>query len=130
MINPIIKIIVDLIKDGSCWGVVFSISSTTKIMSVAETSCNWSSAKTWCSNYGSGWYLPSATELSYIYDQTSTINSTLSAHSFTTQKKKEYWSSTEDKYNYKEARVLSFVAGGSYFVDKSKSCRVRAVLAF
>ena len=120
----------DLIKDGSCWGVVFSISSTTKIMSVAETSCNWSSAKTWCSNYGSGWYLPSATELSYIYDQTSTINSTLSAHSFTTLGEKEYWSSTEDKYNYKEARVFGFLSGGSYFVDKSKSYRVRAVLAF
>jgi Leucine-rich repeat (LRR) protein len=120
----------DLIKDGSCWGVVFSISSTTKIMSIAETSCNWNSAETWCSNYGSGWYLPSAEELRDIYDQISTINSTLSAHSFTTIGTKEYWSSTEDKYNYKEARVLSFSAGGSYYTDKSKSCRVRAVLAF
>ena len=32
----------DLIKDGSCWGVVFSIGSATKIVSVEETSLRWS----------------------------------------------------------------------------------------
>ena len=118
----------DLIKDGSCWGVVFSGSSVTKIVSVKETSQSWDSAKTWCSNYGTGWYLPSLDELRVVYNNKSTINSTLSAGGYTTLGTSSYWSSTEGSSYY--AYRLNFSYGDSSSSSKSNTFNVRAVLVF
>ena len=111
-------------------GIVFHFDATeTKIVSVTETKANWYNAKTWCSNYGTGWYLPSKDELQMIYVIKSTIDSTLSANGYTTFAGDCYWSSTEhshDDYAY----ILSFKYYVSNYIFKSSVCYVRAILAF
>lgn len=112
-------------------GVVFDLGDTvTKIVSVTETKANWSGAKTWCSNYGTGWYLPAIDELKMIYYNKSTINSTLSANGYTTFGGEWYWSSTEYDNNYAYAYGLDFSSGGSGDTTKYYTGYVRAVLAF
>ena len=112
-------------------GVVFDLGDTvTKIVSVTETKANWSGAKTWCSNYGTGWYLPAIDELKMIYYNKSTINSTLSANGYTTFGGEWYWSSTEYDVNYAYAYGLDFSSGGSGNTTKYYTGNVRAVLAF
>ena len=132
--------------------------SVGKMVSVAETSTSWglygattgatnaddgmknvntmkskgyfnsSSAFTWCANYGTDWYLPALNELKAIYNNKSTINSTLSARGYTTFGTSYYWSSTED-YNYR-AYILKFSDGNSGSYSKDETNKVRAVLAF
>ena len=100
-----------------------------KMVSVIETSQTWDNAKTWCSNYGTGWYLPSLDELRVIYNQKSAINSTLSAGGYTTLGTGYYWSSTEGSYG--TAYPLHFsngISNGNYY--KGDTYDVRAVLAF
>ena len=129
-----------------------------KIVSVAETSTSWgldgtttgatnsddgmknvntmkskgyfnrSSAFTWCANYGTDWYLPALNELKAIYNNKSTINSTLSAGGYTTLGTDYYWSSTE--YISTKAYELDFGNGSSLGGYKSLLDNVRAVLAF
>ena len=110
-------------------GIVFYVSdSTIKIVSVKETSATWYNAKTWCSSYGTGWYLPTKSELLEIYNNKSTINSTLSANGYTTLGTGYYWSSTE--YNSSYAYLLNFSNGHSDYYDKDGTSYVRAILAF
>ena len=120
----------ELIYKHGKYGVVFySDNVVTKIVSVEETIATWDDAKSWCSNYGSGWYLPSLDELRIIYKNKSTINSTLSANGYTTLGTGMYWSSTE--HDYYNAYGLDFSDGSSYYShDKDNSYDVRAVLAF
>ena len=90
----------------------------------------------WCDDYGFGnWYLPAKNELQAIYDNRSTINSTLSANGYTTLGMGYYWSSTED-LNL-SAYLFDFNLGnwykGSYYETddyKKKSRNVHAVLIF
>ena len=96
-------------------------------MSITEVLKDWSDAKTWCSNYGTGWYLPSLDELKVIYNNKSAINSTLSANGSTSLVTGYYWSSAE---YYTSASTLSFSNGNSRSVSKSDTYNVRAVLAF
>lgn len=108
-------------------GVVFYFDDTvTKIVSVAEIRAKWDDAKTWCSNYGTGWYLPSIDEWEMIRDNRSTINSTLSANGYTTfADDNKYWSSTkEDIY----MAAYHFDYGGLSYYDKIATFFVRAVL--
>ena len=124
----------DLITVNLGTGVVVSASSSCMIVSVLETSTRWYDAKTWCSDYGSDWYLPSLNVLKTIYRNKSTINSTLSANGFATLGT-SYWSSTDDigdeavdsrYYAYK----LNFSDGYSSSSSKNGSGKVRAVLTF
>jgi hypothetical protein len=113
-------------------GIVYEITNggqNGKMISTKETYKNWSEAKTWCSNYGSGWYLPSLEELKTIYNNKSSINSTLSANDFTTLDSGNYWSSSESYYD--NACILIFSNGEwANHLNKKNSYYVRAVLAF
>ena len=82
----------------------------------------------WCAEYGAGWYLPARYELWAIYDNRSTIDSTLSANGYTTLGTDYYWSSTEDDSNY--TFVENFSKWGWYSRYKNGSAIVRASLAF
>lgn len=119
----------DLVYNSGGIGVVFHVDdSVVKVMSVGETSESWSSAKSWCSNYGVNWYLPSEGELREIYNNKSIINSTLSANGYTTLGTGWYWSSTE--LNDDNAYELNFSLGNSDYSKKRYYRDVRAVLAF
>ena len=110
-------------------GVVFDFGDTvTKIVSVTETRADWYDARTWCSNYGTGWYLPTLNELEMIYNNKSTINSTLSANGYTTLGTGYHWSSAENYHD--TAYGLNFSSGNSYDDYKNYTHDVRAVLAF
>ena len=117
-------------------GVVFYFDDTvTKIVSVTETQANWYDAKTWCSNYGTGWYLPSRDELGEIISNASTIDSTLSANGYTTFAGDVYWSSTEYYDSFLDCNgVWSVVFGNGSSIGGVPSSNdkfyVRAVLAF
>ena len=111
-------------------GVVYEITNggqSGKMVSSEKTYKNWNEAQTWCSNYGTDWYLPSLEELKAIYAQKNKVNNTLSAQEFVVLNG-YYWSSTEGNgYN---ASILTFSGGGSNYDDKDDSDNVRAVLAF
>ncbi|MBQ8271992.1 MAG: leucine-rich repeat domain-containing protein [Tidjanibacter sp.] len=113
-------------------GIVFTTSNTSiKMVSLTSTDKTWSEAKKWCSNYGTGWYLPTIDELEVIYKNKSTINSTLSANDYTTLSNRYHWSSEE--YNSTYAYVLNFSNGdclGYGYGGKSQYLQVRAVIAF
>jgi hypothetical protein len=99
-----------------------------KLISVDETSANWSTADSWCSNYGSGWYLPSRSELIDIYNKKSNINKTLYAIGGTTLAENGYyWSSTTSSSGYCNVGLSN---GNVYWDPSSDTYRVRAVLAF
>ena len=112
-------------------GVIYEITNggvNGKMISVEETSASWNSAKTWCSNYGTGWYLPSYDEMSDVRRNKSIINSTLSAYDFTALGKGDYWTSGDE---YSDSAMIINITGG-YGGTRSKdySYDVRAVLAF
>lgn len=69
------------------------------MISIDETSGKWNVANSWCSNYGSGWYMPSITELSTVYSKKSYINSALSTLGKTTIGGK-YWSAIRYDNSY------------------------------
>ena len=82
----------------------------------------------WCSDYGSDWYLPARNELKTIYNNKSTINSTLSANGGTTLGTGYYWSSTE--HSKVNAIRIDFSEDYTGYWNKDASYKVRAVLAF
>ena len=96
------------------------------MISIDETSGNWSNATSWCSNYGSGWYLPSRDEFTTIYAMKSYINSILSTLGKTTLSGK-YWSSTTNGgYHYYYNMDSSY----SDWESSSNTYKVRAVHKF
>ena len=117
-------------------GIIFidkTYNSGGKLISVDETSAKWNNAKSWCSNYGSGWYLPSCSELIDIYNKKSNINKTLSAIGKTTLANDGYWSSTfySSSSSYSYYYYVSLSNGDNSYASLSSSTyRVRAVLAF
>ncbi len=120
----------DLVTQSGGSGVVFYVSdSKVKIVSVTQTSAVWSSAKTWCSSYGTDWYLPTLEELRVIYNNKSTINSTLSANGYTTLGTGYYWSSTKNSLDG-TAYGIYFSYGSSENYTTGTSGSVRAILAF
>ena len=119
----------DLVTRDGATGVVFYVSdSVVKMVSVTETEATWGNAKTWCSDYGAGWYLPTREELKMIYTNKSEINSTLSANGFTRLNGDHYWSSTE--YSSSEAWSVNLSDGYTGTYSKSYNNYVRAVSAF
>ena len=82
----------------------------------------------WCSDYGLDWYLPARNELKTIYNNKSTINSTLSANGGTTLGAEYYWSSTEQSKG--NAVRIDFSEDYTGYWSKDTSYKVRAVLAF
>lgn len=118
--------------DGN-YGVVYYIGdnyigdTVIKIVSITETSTDWHSAQTWCSNYGVGWYLPSIDDLRAIYNNKTTINSALTANGYTSLGTGHYWSS---EHNYYYSYSLDFSDGYSDSDNKGTLKYVRAISYF
>ena len=114
-------------------GVVYEITNdgvNGKMISVEETNASWYSAETWCSNYGTGWYLPSSDEMRDVRSNKSMIDSTLSAHAFTTLGIGDYWTSSDENLSSDSAMTINISGGYGGSRSKYYSYNVRAVLAF
>ena len=113
-------------------GVVFSSEgSTVKIVSADETIGIWDAGKIWCEGKGSAWHLPDFDELKEIYNNKTTLNTTLSQRGATTFGIATYWSSYE--ITSEVVSVISFYNGsGSTTAGASKNStfvRARAIRA-
>lgn len=117
----------DVVTKGGATGVVFSISqSTVKLVSTTETNNKRSSAVSWCNNYGTGWRMPTYSELSSIYYNKAKLNTNLSTKLGTGY----YWTSeNHSSYSY-SVKVLNFTNGVSAYENENKSCYARAVFEF
>lgn len=121
-----------VIKVNGEFGVVIAVTSDGmhgKVMSVSQTKCDWANAKTWCSNYGSRWRLPSKDELLLIYRKKSVINSTLYSNGYTKLSSEWYWTS-ESSGNVCSVALLMGDGSSSTNILKRNKCCVRAVSAF
>ena len=88
-----------------------------------------STAKTWITSLGAGWYLPSVDELSLLWHNRYHVNKTARAISSTLLSTiAAYWSSTE--YNATFAFCFFFSYGYTSYNNKSGTYSVRAVWAF
>ncbi len=88
-----------------------------------------STAKTWVTALGAGWYLPSIDELSLLWNNRFHVNKTarvIGAMLLSTTA--YYWSSTET--NASDAFYFCFLKGTSYSTNKTNTYSVRAVRAF
>ena len=79
----------------------------------------WSDAVTAASAYGSGWHLPTKTELKMLYEQKNVVSGFA---------KDDYWSATELDSN--SAWIQGFVNGDQDRYNKYSKLSVRAVRAF
>ena len=111
-------------------GVIFNAyGTTTKIVSIDETEATWSNGKSWCTSKGSAWYMPNRPELQAIYNNKSTLNTTLSSIGGTQFGTSYYWSSSD--FNNYDAYGMDFSSGVfSNLNTKNNSLKVRAVRAF
>ena len=80
---------------------------------------SWSDAVTAASAYGSGWHLPTKTELKMLYEQKNLVGGFAND---------DYWSSTELDSN--SAWIQGFVNGDQDRYNKYSKLSVRAVRAF
>jgi len=80
---------------------------------------SWSDAVSATSTYGSGWHLPTKTELKALYEQRNVVGGFA---------KDDYWSSTELDSN--SAWIQGFVNGDQDRYNKYSKLSVRAVRAF
>ncbi len=102
-------------------------ANTDKIMSRSDR--KYFEAIVWCRNKGKDWYLPAVDELQTIYNNKSTINSTLAKHGGI-ELSDLYWS-TEDADNAEFcAWIVSMYNGATYNSIKSSYYFVRAVSTF
>ncbi len=114
-------------------GVVYAVTPDGKhgkMVSITRTVCSWSDAKSWCSNLGSGWRLPTQEELKAISEVIKTINKTLAAvgEEMPLEKYTYHWSSTEP--NSERSWGVQMYDGYTYDLDKGYTYYVRAVSAF
>ncbi len=88
-----------------------------------------SPAKTWVTNLGTDWYLPSIDELSILWHNRFHANKALNAGGFTLLSNSAYyWSSTETSTAY--AFCLGLSLGSTNSNSKFSAYSVRAVRAF
>lgn len=81
----------------------------------------------WCSDRGTGWYLPAYYELQELYNQRALVDEVLLAQS-TTPMGAWHWASTEFSYSY--AYLLNFTDGVWRFYNKDDKNEVRAIYTF
>lgn len=111
-------------------GIVFEKKtpySNGKMMSLGQPTGILSEAKTWCSSYGTGWYLPSIDELRQIYNNKSAINSVLSDYDYCNLGTGSYWSSTNKDDIY---QLFDFSNGEAKTGAAKFHHNVRAVFAW
>jgi hypothetical protein len=88
-----------------------------------------SSIKTYITNLGAGWYLPSIDELKILWNNRFYVNRALTGTSYTLlSSDNSYWSSTEASLN--NALQLNFRVGQIYMDGKPNTYLVRAIRAF
>jgi hypothetical protein len=109
---------------GPGGGIVFYVDNTgfhgLEAKPSDEGSMNWSAAVSQARSYGSGWHLPTTSELSLLYKQREVVGG------FTDD---FYWSS--DEFNSNNGDVVVFTHGKSHYLRKfANGCHVRAVRAF
>lgn len=115
-------------------GVVFEVSDGGrhgKIVSLKETELGWEAARQWCKDLGSGWVLPTISELKSIRANRSTINDMMSQKGAEDIKEYSYWSREEYGYDSSAAWHVTISDGNIGGNGKdSLDCYVRAVSAF
>ena len=105
-----------------------SKANTDKVMSRADS--RYFEAFVWCREKGADWYLPAVDELIAIYNNQSTINSTLANYGYRLHYG-GYCSSTECEHDPEFcAWLVNMSSGNTYNFSKSISNYVRAVSAF
>lgn len=121
----------DIVMINGEFGVVYAVTSDGlhgKAMSVAETLCDWASAKKWCSQLGGGWKLPLRSDLQTIFNKRDKINQVLKANGYTKVQGDMYW--TSEDYNKDGAWGIDMYFGPTYSCSKFDHNCVRAVSAF
>ncbi len=93
----------------------------------APDTMNWSDAKSWCSNLGGGWRLPTLDELRVIHKVVKTLNQVLAAVGDEIPRG-SHWSSIER--NSEDAWSIYMNDGSTTNYYKSVDLYVRAVCAF
>lgn len=97
------------------------------LVSAEETRCNWNAAKSWCTNLGSGWKLPSKSQLLMISRNKEKINTALAAKGF---EPVGYGCWSSDEYDADCAWFVLMTNGYTYYANNYNPYCVRAVSAF
>ena len=115
-------------------GVVFATSNggrNGEIVSLYETKANWDEAKQWCLNHGSGWKLPSESDLHTIAADLDKINGTFNIIGRKIRVDASYWTGVEVSDIAESAFLVSMHGRtGREWDHKSAHHRVRAVSSF
>ncbi len=78
---------------------VTETSTTVSILSLDEAQKDWNSGLAWCAAKGSGWYMPTLSQLSALNNTYQSLNATLSEIGGTEiASNEEYWTSTKGNY--------------------------------
>ena len=99
-------------------------------MAVIKARGSWTSkypAFKWCSDRGTGWYLPAYYELHELYNQKAVVDEILTAQE-TAPLGEWLWSSTESTYSY--GYLLNMTDGQWRYYNKDNANEVRAVYSF
>lgn len=111
-------------------GVVFAVTPDGKhgkIVCLRDLgSSSWNTAKSKCAQLGTGWYLPSISDLEIMYKAKSEITPTLLAVGDPLEY--GHWSSTE--YDSANAYLIIMGDGDTYYYTKFDDRHVRAVSVF
>ena len=106
-------------KRFECYNIITGATSVDDGASNTDKIVSDSPAAQWCRAKGPEWYLPAKNELKLIYNNTSTLNTTLESLGGTKFSYGKYWTSTEiDAYS---AYYISFNGGNVYSDAKSSS---------
>ena len=81
----------------------------------------------WCSDRGTGWYLPAYYELQELYNQKALVDGVLVTQN-ATPIGEWHWTSTE--FNYSYAYLLNFTDGVWRFYNKDNKNEVRAIYTY
>ena len=121
----------DIIMVNGELGVVFAVTTDGKhgkAVSISETKCDWSSARSWCAKLGHGWRLPTKEELWVIYRKKSAVDPALSDNGYEALSNDWYWSS--NSYDERSAWYVGMRSGYTLSGSKSFNYCVRAVSVF
>ncbi len=119
----------DIININGVKAIVYKVDNSGQhgmAMSLDEEYLEWDDARKWCSNLGSGWRLPSKSELLEIYRNKEQLNKALSQSGYGLAGC--HWSS--DEYNRDCVCFVDLYDGSAGFDNKSYNFYVLAVSAF
>ena len=126
----------DVITIDGQTGIVFDISSNGKhgkAISIANTSCDWGSAKTWCGSLGEAWRLPDCGELMLVQNNKEAINAAAKASGNRKMSSggQYYWTSVQLEGEHDDhAWAVSLHSGKTFAYSHTYPQSVRAVAEF